>query len=180
MRVIFLAYGATRRRTVVEEAAEVVAGGGRAVVLIEWPALWRGARFAPGVEVVNVYGDRWALPRAVVDATLFRFPAFVLGHLARGPFARTAARVDRGYRNRLARPLLDGVVLPAYRWLGRAARERVYRRQLLDGERADLVVIGDPASMPEALSMLAGYGDGVAPQLSYRMDLTVRRVVRGR
>jgi len=28
--------------------------------------------------------------------------------------------------------------------------------------------------------MLAGYGDGVAPQLSYRMDLTVRRVVRGR
>jgi hypothetical protein len=179
MRVLFLAYGATRRRTVVDEAADVVAGGGRAVVLIEWPALWRGVEFAPGVEVVNVYGDRWTLSRTVVDWVLFRFPEFVLGHLARGPFARTVARFGRGYRNRIARPLLDGVVLPAHRWLGRAARERVYRRHLFGGERPDLVVIGDPVSMPEALAVLARYGDGLAPQLSYRMDLTVRRVVMG-
>jgi hypothetical protein len=179
MRVLFLAYGATRRRTVVDEAADVVAGGGRAVVLVEWPALWRGVEFAPGVEVVNVYGDRWALPRTVVDATLFRFPEFVLGQLARGPFARSIGRYGRGYRNRIARPLLDGVVLPAYRWLGRAARERVYRRHLFGGERPDLVVIGDPASMPAGLALLARFGTGDAPPLSYRMDLTVRRVVMG-
>jgi hypothetical protein len=172
MRVLFLAYGATRTRTIVDESAVVVAGGGRAVVLVEWPALWRGVEFAPGVEVVNVYEDRWAVPRTVVDWTLFRIPGFVFRLLARGPFARTVTRYGRGYRNRIAQPVLDGVVLPAYRWLWRAAHERVYQRQLFDGARPDMVVIGDPASMPEGLSVLARYGDGDAPRLSYRVDLT--------
>jgi hypothetical protein len=172
MRVLFLAYGATRTRTVVEESAVVVAGGGRAVVLTEWPALWRGVEFAPGVEVVHVYEDRWVLPRTVVDWTLFRIPGLVFRCLARGPFERTVTRYGRGYRNRIAQPLLDGVVLPAYRWLGRAAHERVVRQQLFGRARPDMVVIGDPASMPEGLSVLAGYGDGDAPRFGYRMDLT--------
>jgi len=171
MRVLFLAYGATRKRTVVAESAVVVAGGGRAVVLIEWPALWRGVEFAPGVEVVNVYEDRWALPRTSVDWILFRMPGFAFRHLARGPFERTLTRYGRGYRNRIARPVLDLVVLPTYRRRWRAARERVYQQQLSGEGRPDMVVIGDPASMPEGLSVLARYGDADALRLSYRMDL---------
>jgi hypothetical protein len=172
MRVLFLAYGATRSRTVAAESAEVLAHGGEATVLIEWPAFWGTVEFAPGVEVVHIYQlERWRLARQLVDLILFRVPGFIFYHLARGRAERQVRRFGSAYRHRIARPTLDRIILPVYRRLWRGARERLFARRL-DGRTFDMIVISDPASIPEGLTMAARVGDGDPSRLSYRMDFT--------
>jgi hypothetical protein len=179
MRVLFLALGATRRRTVAAESAAVVAAGGRAVVLIEAPDEWKRVTFAPGVEVVDVYGSqRGRSARKATDLVLFRGPGYLFHQLARGPLERPVRRIARGYRYRIAHRVNDRVVMPTYRRLWRGARRRVVEERL-GGADFDLLVISDPASLAEGVSMLGRYRDGAGPQVTYRLDVAPAALAAG-
>jgi glycogen synthase len=163
--VLFLALGATRRRAVVEESARVVAAGGRAVVLIAESAMWRRDPFAPGVEVVPLGEiEPRTTPRFAEWAVFYRLSRVPLRLLAATPMAEWSRSTERKYERRLMRRVRSGSHLlradPAVEPVtDRDTRVRddvralMIKWRLLGGRGFDLLVVTDPASMPEAVRL---------------------------
>jgi hypothetical protein len=172
MRVLFLALGATRRLAVTEESARVAAAGGWAVVLVDQAKPWRDG-FAHGVHVIEAAqvesGHR---PRVIEKALLFRAPKRLFRLVGRGRLAPSARRAARAYERRIANPLHRRVFLPAYRRLWRRARPRLIHHHLPAGASFDLLVVGDPASMPTAVGILDRYraGGRLPPEVAFGLD----------
>ncbi len=172
MRVLFLGLGATRRLAVTEESAQVAAAGGRAVVVVDQAGAWRHD-FAPGVEVVEASQlelSHW--PRAVEMALLFRAPKRLFGLVGRGRLARPARRAATAFERRIAIPVHRRAFMPAYRRLWRRARPRLIHHHVLDGATFDLMVVGDPASMPAAAAILKAYQatHRTPPEVAFGLD----------
>lgn len=164
------------------EAAEVVAAGGTAVILTEDARRWRRQRLPKKVRVVELSGLADApTPQTAEWVMLFRTPRMIVRALDRGPSARWATRAERAYTRRLAARVVRGrYLLPARQPVSgrpphRGAHDDVRRMlimfKLLGGARFDLVVAGDPASLPLA-ELLAGpdAGGSATPRFAYSVD----------
>jgi hypothetical protein len=161
--VLFLALGATRRRAAVDETARVVARGDQATLVITDRAQWRTFTVPPGVRLVQV--KDLELRHAWMPAEqllLFRIP----GKAFRVVRSERAAGV---YQRRIADRLHRRVFLPLLRRRPGAAVPRLIHRRL-DGRPVDLLVVNDPASMPAAVALLAGFDRGGSPRVAYSID----------
>lgn len=171
MRVLFLAVGGTRRRAVTEESAQVMADGGRAVVVIDNADRWRSDSFAPGVDVVDLAQlERRHPPKAAERALLRALPRRIFRTIGRARLASRARAWERGYERRIA-PRLEHALTPVHQLLG-DLRLRLIRDQLRRGPGTDLLVVGDPPSMPYAARLAKA---GAAPaRIAYRYDTCAR------
>jgi hypothetical protein len=173
MHVLFLAYGATRRRAAVEESAQVVADGGRAIVVIDRVRPWIRESFAPGVEVMEM--SRLELrhrPRVLGDLVLYKGPRFLLYRvIGWGRLRRQAHRLGGAYERWVADRLQRRLLAPLYARWWRWARPGTIARLAFTGAGIDLLVVSDPQSMPEAARILATYrGRSDIPWVAYSLD----------
>ncbi|MEU8079345.1 hypothetical protein AB0B31_28355 [Catellatospora citrea] len=171
MRVLFVALGASRRRIVVEESAQVVADGGTAVVVVSRRAPWAKETFAPQVKVVEL--DRLE-QRGVVAwlarALLFGAPRLLFRLVGHGPLRAPAHRAAGGYERRVAAPVHRRMFLPVYRRLWRDPRGRALRGELA-ATAPDLIVVSDPASMPDVARVMESRVTGVvsSPRIAFSL-----------
>jgi hypothetical protein len=185
MRVLFLALGATRRSYPIGESADLVARGGEAVVVVDSKRTWRRERFADGVTVLELarLQPRHS-PGALAWLVLFRAPALAFWVCGRGPLTDWTRRAEAAYWRRLAarvrhgsRLLTAGPVVPAdaggrlRRHVARDVRDLLIRYQLLRGARFDVLVIADPASIPDGARMVRTRPSArLAPRVCYSLD----------
>jgi hypothetical protein len=173
MQVLFLALGATRRRTVTDESAQVVADSGRAIVVIDQASAWSRDSFAPDVEVVELCRlELLHSPMSIERSLLFEAPRLLFRMIDRGPLARSARRAAKAYERRIADPLHRRMFMPLYRRVWRRARHRLIERHVLHGVSFDLFVVSDPVSMPVAARLFMKYAakNRIAPRISYGLD----------
>ncbi|MEV0650289.1 hypothetical protein AB0I28_34015 [Phytomonospora sp. NPDC050363] len=164
MRVLFLAVGGNRRRAVADEAARVVTEGGRATVVVAKERSWLDTPFAPGVEVVVRSGmELRSPPRSMEWLLLFRLPRKVYRTVGRGPLRAPVSLMGR-LHERAARRVQRGVVLPLLR------RRHKDGPGVLHGSSYDVIIVGDAASMPDAVKLTAGASaDEVRPEVAYSL-----------
>jgi hypothetical protein len=173
MNVLFLALGASRRPAVVAECAQVVADGGTACVLVGTVKPWLRAELDEQVELIDA-ADVWRghLPMKIEYLVLYRGPRFLMYRvIGRGPLRRPVRRAARAYERHVADVLHQRVYLPVYLRLYAGVRDRLILERVRREKRFDWVVVGDPASMPDAVRLLdslerAAYRPGV----SYSID----------
>ncbi|MEV4825855.1 hypothetical protein [Micromonospora sp. NPDC049274] len=150
-QVIFLALGGNRARVVAEESGRVVASGGSATVVVDELAAWRAQRFAPGVRVVELARlRRRHLPVAAEQLLVHRAPRAALRAIGRGPLAKWSRRAGPAYERRVADRFHRRVFLPVYQRLWGDVSYRLMRRFVVRASGYDLLVVGDPASIPVA------------------------------
>ena len=166
MRVLFLAFGAYRKRAVVEECAKVLADGGTATVVVESMVPWRRAGLPDGVTVVDsaaLQAERLAM--RIERLVIYRGPAFILRRVA-GRRAKRAMAAHKKAADKFHRRIF----LPAYRRLSAETRGRLIARRLgRRKERYDWVIVGDATSMPDAVELLDALGDA-SPGVAYSVD----------
>lgn len=173
MRVLFLAFGAYRKKAVVEECEQVLADGGTATVLVDSMGPWRRAGLPDGVTVVDTAAlQRERLAMRIEYLVVYRGPRFVLRRVARRRAKRAMA-----VHQKVADKLHGRVFLPAYRRLSAEPRGRLVARRLgRSGERYDWIIVADSPSMPDAVELLDALGDA-APGIAYSIDHLPREAV---
>jgi hypothetical protein len=173
VRVLFLALGGNRARAAVEESAQVVAVGGRPVVLVDTLRPWRRMSFDPAVEVVELSTlESTRMPVRLERAVLFTVPRRLFRVVGRGPLRQPARRVSARYETRVAERLHRQVVLPMIRPRWGEGTCPVLCRYLAKGGDLDAIVVLDPASMPYAAGLVAGYRSAGTrpPRLAFGID----------
>jgi hypothetical protein len=175
MQVLFVALGASRRREAIAESAQVVEAGGRAVVLIDRVASWHGFTFAPGVEVVESAKLRLEhLPWKIQELVVFRGPQALFRAVGRGPLRRWSGRAGRAYERRIAGRVHRRLFLPAYERIWGDVQRSLVERHVMNRTSYDVMVVGDPMSMPLAARLMpdAAAGRPVRPAVRFCLDLT--------
>lgn len=174
VRVLFVALGASRRRTVCEESAQIVSDGGVAVVLVDRANAWRRTVFAPTVAVIEMARlESRHLPLRLARGLLYRAPSICLRLIGHGPLRR-AARQWANVHQRLANRIYERLVLPGHRRIWPHRRPRLVEREVLTGEPFDLLVIGDPESIPDGAAIVARlFRRGMPLPVSFGLDAVV-------
>jgi hypothetical protein len=143
MSILILALGATRRQAIAAEVEHAVAKGAAVTVVVSDASAWQDVRFAPGVTVVELSAlERRYAPIAAERFVLFRAPRAVLRVAGR--------RYQDAYQRRIADPVHRRLFRPRLpRW-----HRRLLSRRVLRAGGPDLVLVGDPASMPLAAQLV--------------------------
>jgi hypothetical protein len=167
--VVILALGATRKRAAVEDATRAVADGGEVTVVIDSAAGWRRDNFPSQVRIVELSKlERRNAPLWIEQLLLYRIPRVLFRLAGRGPLTDRMRRAGSAYQRRFADRVHRRLFLPVYGRVSRTLPYRLVRRHVLAGSDVDLVVIGDPASMPLAGQILKR--SAKPPRLSYGVD----------
>jgi hypothetical protein len=151
VHVLFLALGGSRKVAAAGESAQVIADGGRATVLIDTRKPWQATTFDPAVEVIALSEVEASRASVRLARLAFAVPRRVLA----GRVARLETRVQRRLASR-----------PGWG----AGAHQVLRRAVPSAY--DVVVVGDPVSMPYAAGLIADHeARGVAvPRITFGLD----------
>lgn len=176
MQVLFLAFGAARKRAVAAESAAVVAAGGRAVVLVSDKKRWVNETLAASVELVTPAElEARHLPRRIERAVLYQGPRRVARSLGRGPLGVKAKKALKTYEKSLAGRLHRRVFVPAHRRVWPSAGDRMIQRCFGPQGGPDLVVVADAQSIRRAVELMESWdsvGRGT-PRVAYSVDSVV-------
>jgi hypothetical protein len=172
MNVLFLAFGASRKRAVVEESTQVVADGGTASILVSAHKPWRRSPLLEEVEVIDSAAVwRGHLPMAIEHLFLYRGPRFFLYRiLAHGPIRGPVRKLARGYERLIADRIHNRLFLPLYLRFHQGVREDLITRKIRDSRPFDWIIVADPTSMPEAQWLLERIDGPHRPGVAYSID----------
>ncbi|MCX4739194.1 hypothetical protein [Streptomyces antibioticus] len=176
MQVLFLAFGAARKRAVTTESAAVVAAGGRAVVLVSDKKRWAGEEFAAGVELLTTAElEARHLPRRLERAVLYRAPRRVAAAVGRGPMRAKTKKALKAYEKRVAGPVHRRVFLPLHRRVWPTANARMVQRCFDAQGGPELVVVADALSVRHAVELLETWQSARSgtPRVAYSVDSVV-------
>jgi hypothetical protein len=174
MRVLFLALGTTRVPTVIEEANEVIARDGSAVVLVDTISTAHFQRFHPKVRVVRIPEIVQTVPTTMTWWLLFHGPQLATYAAARGRLRRKVRRVHHAYARRVAglarRGRFKTIPEPGNRVYDDVF-DHVLWHTVLHGQTFDLMVVGDPISLPTAARLMrANHRAPTAKKVSFTVD----------